>query len=145
MIALDTNLLVYAHRQAMPLHGRARDCIAQLAAGTQRWGLPDACLHEFYAIVTNARVFSPASTTAQAIDQVNAWLESPSCQVLHSTTEHWPVLRQLAANAALMGGQIYDARIAAICIENGVTELWTADRDFARFPALRFRNPLPHD
>lgn len=143
MIAVDTNLLVYAHRREMPLHNRACELVGQLATGSQRWGIPDACLHEFYAIVTNHRVFSPPSTTGQAIDQINAWLESPTCRVIHSTTEHWPVLSQLADRAALMGGQIYDARIAAICLENGVSELCTADRDFARFPALKSRNPLP--
>lgn len=71
-----------------------------------------------------------------------AWLESPQAHVLHSSALHWSILADLTRKAKLRGGQFHDARIAAICIENGVSVLWSADRDFGRFKALRTENPL---
>lgn len=94
------------------------------------------------AVVTNPRIFKPASPHEQALAQVDAWLASPRAQVLHSESQHWTVLSELTRRARLRGGQFHDARIAAICIENGVSVLWSADRDFGRFKSLRTLNPL---
>ena len=110
--------------------------------GILTWGIPVSCLHEFLAVVTNGKVFRPPSSQEQAIAQVDAWLAAPSAQVLHSGAQHWPVLSELARKAHVQGGQFHDARIAAICLENGVDELLSADRDFSRFKALRVVNPL---
>lgn len=142
MIAVDTNLLVYAHRRETPFHQEAKTAIAELAERGQRWGIPVHCLHEFYAITSNARIFSPPSTPEQVVSQIEAWLESPHCHVLHGSQQHWRILQTLALNGKVTGGQIHDARIAATCLENGVIELWTADRDFSKFPALKAHNPL---
>ena len=142
MVAVDTNVLVYAHRAESAFHTRAFECIRQLAEGAQPWGLPASCLHEFLAIVTNPKIFNPASSYEQALAQVDAWLASPQAHVLHSGSQHWRVLSELTRKAKLRGGQFHDARIAAICIENGVSVLWTADRDFGRFRALKTLNPL---
>lgn len=144
MIAVDTNILVYAHRGESVFHAEAFRCLTGLAEGARAWAIPDACIHEFLAVVTNPRVFTPASTTSQALAQVNAWLASPSVEVLYARALHWDTLSRLAIAARLMGGQFHDARIAAICIENGVSEFWTADRDFSRFPELNTHNPLLH-
>jgi predicted nucleic acid-binding protein len=100
------------------------------------------CLVEFYAKVTHPRVYKPASTTAQALEQVEIWFESPSLQVLTESAQTWSVTRDLLAAAQIAGDPAYDARIAAVCLQHGVTELWTTDRDYLRFPALRVRNPL---
>ncbi len=142
MIAVDTNILVYAHRVEAPFHEAAHVCVKGLAEGAQAWGIPVSCLHEFLAVVTNPKVFKPASSVAQATAQVDAWLASPRAHVLHSGAHHWPVLSGLARSAKLQGGQFHDARIAAICLEHGVRELWTADRDFSRFKGLKTVNPL---
>lgn len=142
MIALDTNLLIHAHRRDSSFHGPASECLAELAAGRAMWCLPWPCLHEFYGIVTHPRVFRPPSTPAEAADQIDAWLECPSLVLLTETDAHWPTLRSLVTAARLAGPPVHDARIAALCIQHGVSELWTADRDFSRFPALRTRNPL---
>ena len=142
MIAVDTNLLVYAHRGESPFHAQAFECLRALAEGTQRWGIPVSCLHEFLAVVTHPKVFSPASTGPQALAQVSAWLASPQAEVLHSGAQHWRILAELATAAKLQGGQFHDARIAALCIENGVSLLWSADRDFGRFKRLKTVNPL---
>ena len=142
MIAVDTNILVYAHRQDSEFHIEAAACMVTVAEGAQPWGIPVSCLHEFLSVVTNPKVFAPASTTEQALAQVDAWLASPQASVLHSGLQHVAVLSDLSRKAKLKGGQFHDARIAAICIENAVTVLWTADRDFGRFKALKTVNPL---
>jgi uncharacterized protein len=142
MIAVDTNILVYAHRKECEFNDAASECMVSLAEGSQPWGIPVSCLHEFLSVVTNPKVFAPASTTDQALAQVDAWLASPQASVLHSGLQHVAVLSDLSRKAKLKGGQFHDTRIAAICIENAVTVLWTADRDFGRFKALKTVNPL---
>ena len=76
------------------------------------------------------------------IDQIDAWLESPSLVLLSEDAAHWQRLRALVRSAKVAGPRIHDARIAAICDQNGISELWTIDRDFSRFPDLRVHNPL---
>jgi uncharacterized protein len=144
MIAVDTQILVYAHRPEMPLHERARRCMSSLAQGTSRWAIPLHCLVEFYGLVTNRQIFRAVASSSpdQAIDQIDAWLESPMASVLADDVATWPVLRDLLGHAQITGPSAHDARVAAVCLRHGVTELWTNDRDFLRFPALRVRNPL---
>ena len=142
MIALDTNLLVYAHREDSPFHVAALDCLTACAEGRAAWALPWPCVHEFYAIVTHPRIYSPPTPPELALDQIDAWLESPSLVLLAESARHWPVLRPLITQARLAGPAVHDARIAALCQQHGVRELWTADRDFGRFPSLKTVNPL---
>jgi uncharacterized protein len=142
VIALDTNLLVYAHREDSPWHAEAYQAVAGLAEGTAPWGIPWPCVHEFLAIVTHPRIYSPPTPLAVALDQVGAWLESPSVVVLAETTGYWPHLRGILEASRAAGPQIHDARVAAICRLHGVRELWMADRDFGRFTGVRVRNPL---
>jgi uncharacterized protein len=142
VIAVDTNVLVYAHRAESEFFDAASACIKSLAEGARPWGIPVNCVHEFLAVVTNPKVFTPASTTDQALAQIDAWLASPQASVLHSGQQHWKVLADLSRKAKLKGGQFHDARIAAVCLENAVTVLWTADRDFSRFKGLKTVNPL---
>ena len=142
MIAVDTNVLVYAHRGESVFHTQAFECLKSLAEGSQPWGIPVCCLHEFLSVVTDPKVFKPASRFDQALTQADAWLASPQAHVLHSGSQHWQVLSSLTRKARLQGGQFHDARIAAICIENGVSVLWSADRDFGRFKTLKTVNPL---
>ncbi len=142
MIAVDTNILVYAHRGECTFHDAAFECLRSLAEGAQRWGIPVSCAHEFLAVVTNPKVFRPASSYGQGLEQMDAWLAAPHAQLLHSGPQHWRILAELARKARLQGGQFHDARIAAVCMENSVSVLWTADRDFGRFKALKTVNPL---
>lgn len=142
MIALDTNLLVYAHRRDNPFHATAAALVRQLANGASVWAIPWPCLHEFHGIATSQRVYSPASTPEQAITQIEIWMESPGLHLLSETAAHWPQLRTLLGNGKVHGAMVHDARVAALCLAHGVHELWSADRDFNRFPALRVRNPL---
>jgi len=142
MIAVDTNLLVYAHRGDSVWHTGARKAVTGLAEGRGAWAIPWPCLHEFLAIVTHPRIYRPATSLARALDQVSAWLESPSLVTLAENESYWPVLQECSAAGRVAGAQVHDARIAALCIAHGVRELWTHDRDFGRFPALAVRNPL---
>ncbi|HKW85374.1 MAG TPA: TA system VapC family ribonuclease toxin [Burkholderiaceae bacterium] len=142
MIGVDTNLLVYAHRRESTFHDKALEALGTLAASVSAWAIPWPCIHEFYGVVTNARAFKPASTISEASAQVAAWLESPSLVLLHEGANHWAALHRLLVAGRVVGGQVHDARIAAICIEHGVREFWSADRDFNRFPSLTVRNPL---
>ncbi len=142
MIAVDTNLLVYAHRRESTFHAPARQALSALATAGAAWAIPWPCLHEFYSVVTNPRAFKPASTVAQACAQLSAWMASPSLVLLHEGPNHWPALQALLGAGRVVGGQVHDARIAAICLEHQVRELWSADRDFNRFPSLTVRNPL---
>ncbi len=142
MIAVDTNLLVYGHREDSPWHDAAYKRIAELAEGRAPWAIPWPCLHEFIAVVTHPRIYAPPTPLAGALDQVEAWLESPSLVLLAETEGYWPELRNLLEQGRIAGAQVHDARVAAICLVHGVRELWTVDRDFGRFPTLTIRNPL---
>ncbi len=142
MIAVDTNLLVYAHRSDSEWHDRAADAIRGLAEGRAAWAIPWPCVHEFLAIVTHPRIYDPPSPMTAAIDQVEAWLESPTLTLLYEGPGYWPVLRELLESSRVTGPRVHDARVAAICRAHGVTQIWTADRDFGRFADLVTRNPL---
>lgn len=142
MIAVDSNLLVYAHRRDAPWHGEARERVRALAEGLPAWAIPWPCIHEFLSIVTHPRIFDPPSTLEQALTQVDAWMASPSLVLLAEDDEYWGGLRALLARARVAGPRVHDARIAALCLRHGVSELWTADRDFGRFTDLTTRNPL---
>lgn len=142
MIAVDTNVLVYAHRRDAPFHAAASRCIAELAQSRAAWALPWPCVHEFIGIVTHPRIYKTPSSAGQAFDQVDAWLESPTVSMLGEGASYWETLKALVASGRITGPQVHDARIAALCLQHGVRELWTADRDFGRFTALKTRNPL---
>ena len=142
MIAVDTNVLVYAHREDSPWHEAASVRMVDLAEGRAPWAIPWPCLHEFLAIVTHPRIYAPPTPLDAALDQVEAWMESPSLVLLSETEGYWMELRAAVQSGRVAGAQVHDARIAAICGTHGIRELWTADRDFSRFPGLNVRNPL---
>jgi hypothetical protein len=142
VIAVDTNILVYAHRADSPWHEPAKQVVRDLAAGSAPWGIPWPCVHEFLAITTHPRIFVPPTPLPLALDQVDAWFESPSVRVLGESPAYWATFRDLALSGKLAGPVMHDGRVAALCREHGVAELWSADRDFGRFPVLRVRNPL---
>jgi toxin-antitoxin system PIN domain toxin len=142
MIAVDTNLLVYAHREDSPWHARAFERLAFLAESSAPWAIPWPCIHEFLAIVTSPRIYNPPTPLDLALDQVDAWFESPGLQLISESSDHWPLTRQLLLDSKARGGMVHDARIAAICLQHGIRELWSADRDFSRFSSLRTINPL---
>lgn len=142
MIAVDTNVLVHAHRMESPWFEPASGRIRELAEGATRWAIPWPCVHEFLSTVTSPRIFKPPTPLARALEQVEIWLESPSLVLLGELGDHWTELSRIVTESDVIGPKIHDARIATLCRQHGVRVLWTADRDFSRFPWLRTENPL---
>ena len=142
MIAIDTNLLVYAHRSDTPSHDAALRLLQQLTESSEPWAIPWPCVHEFIAVVTGPAFGKWATPLDVALDTIRQILAQPRCTVLSETDRHFDLLAALCQHAHLRGGAIHDARIAALCIAHQVDELWSCDRDFNRFPDLRVRNPL---
>lgn len=142
MIAVDTNILVYAHREDSQWHDVAYSRIVNLAEGRAPWAIPWPCIHEFLAIVTHPKIYAPPTPLPGALDQVKAWMESPSLILLSESENYWSELRDTLDAGRIAGPQVHDARIAALCKLHGIRELWSADRDFGRFAGLKFRNPL---
>jgi toxin-antitoxin system PIN domain toxin len=142
VIAVDTNILVYAHREDSEWHDRAERAVRGLAESVGAWALPWPCIHEFLAITTHPRIFRTPTPVAAALDQVDAWLESPSVMTLSEDEGYWTVFGHLVRDGRVTGPRLHDARVAALCLSHSVGELWAADRDFSMFPALHVRNPL---
>jgi len=143
MIAVDTNLLVYAHRRESRHHEGARHILRGLAEGREPWAIAWPCLYEFASVATNPRIWrQAASSPDQAWQQIAAWTGSPSLSLLTETDEFLPVLERFLRRPRVRGPVVHDARVAAIYIAHAVEELLTADRDFTLFPELPTRNPL---
>jgi hypothetical protein len=142
VIALDTNVLVYARRAEVPFHRQARKLLQELAEGDRPWALAWPCVYEFLRVVTHPRVFDPPTGLEAAVEDLESLLESPSLVLLGEGPAHPAALRQAVLSARATGNLVHDAHIAALLLEHGVRELWTADRDFARFPGLRAHYPF---
>lgn len=142
MNAVDTNLLVYAHRQDSTFHAAARRVIRELAEGSGPWSIPWPCVHEFVAVVTNPRIWKVPTPLETALAEVNAWRQSPKLFLLAEHDDYFAVLEELLLESRVHGAKVHDARIAALALYHRVHTLLTADRDFSRFPRLKTRNPL---
>lgn len=132
MNAVDTNVLIYAHRAEMPLHDVGVARLTELAEGDAPWGIPIFCVGEFVRVVTHARVFVPPTTLVQALAFIGALAESPSMRFLAPDAEYWSLFSTIATAANATGNLAFDAQIAAVCVAHGA-RLITADRDFSRF------------
>lgn len=142
MRAIDTNVLIYAEITSSQHHRRARQVLTELAEGTAPWALPWPCIYEFLRVVTHPRVFHPPVPLEIVLADVKAMTDSPSVLLLSETDRHVELMTSLAKEAGVSGNLIHDAHIAALCLEHGVTELISADRDFLRFKTLKIVNPF---
>ncbi len=134
MKAVDTNVLVYAHREELPQHKKARDILVGLAEGDDPWGLPVFCMGEFLRVISHPRVFDPPFTVDEAATALGRVLASPTIVILNPG-ERFPILLDQAVREAdARGNLVFDAQIVAVCREAGVTSFITGDRDFRRFP-----------
>jgi hypothetical protein len=123
VIAVDTNILVYAHREESEWHEQAERAVRGLAEGAATWAIPWPCVHEFLAITTHPRIFRAPSPLEVALDQIDAWFESPSIVMLAEDAAYWGTLRTLVAQARIEGPRVHDARVAALCLRHAVGEL----------------------
>ena len=142
MIAVDSNLLIYAHKKDSPFHAAAAELVDSLRHQPTAWAIPWPCIHEFIGIATHPGIYKPASTLAEALGFVDSLLASPQLHLLAESPGYFEKLRDISTTARLKGPRIHDARIAALCLHHGVSELWSADRDFSAFPQLKVRNTL---
>lgn len=141
MILIDANLLLYAYDVESPRHEPARRWLERMLGDEPDVRFALATLLAFVRIGTEPRVFVRPLSAKVAIDTVSSWLERPNVAVAHPTERHWLVLADVAASSGIRGARMSDAHLAALTMEHGAT-LMTTDRDFARFPKLRFRDPL---
>jgi len=142
VIALDTNLLVYARRAEAPGHAKAQRLLEGLAQGPRPWALAWPCIYEFLRVVTHPRVFDPPTDLETAVEDLESLLASPSLVLLGEGPSHLASMRHAVLSARATGNLVHDAHIAALLMEHGVRELWTADRDLARFTGLKVVHPL---
>jgi toxin-antitoxin system PIN domain toxin len=136
VIAIDTNILVHANREESPLHAAALRAVRRLAEGDEAWALPVYCVGEFLRVVSHDRLFDPPTPVMEAVDSVESLLSSPAARLLAPGDRHLGLLRSLIEESHVRGNLLFDAQIAAVCLEHGATTLLTEDRDFARFRSL---------
>jgi uncharacterized protein len=141
VIVLDANLLLYAYDSTAANHRRARVWIEQTFSGGSLVGIPWQTVHAFLRIVTNTSLPGQRFTAEEAVEIVDQWLEQPNVRLLAPGEDHWRLLQQMMVSGQARGRTTTDAQLAAITLEYG-GELCTTDRDFARFPNLRWSNPL---
>jgi toxin-antitoxin system PIN domain toxin len=141
VIAVDTNVLVYAHRPEVPEHDAARSALRRLLVASESWGVPWTVAYEFLSVVTQPRIWMEPTTPDGALAALAAWGDQGAV-FLPEGSGHRTVLARLLHAAPVRGGRVFDARVAATCLDHGVRELWSVDRDFGRFAGLRVVNPL---
>jgi len=142
MQAIDTNILIHAEVQSSQHHASALKILQGLAEGALPWAIPWPCIYEFLPVVTHPRVFHPPVPLNIALEDLQQLLASPSLFLLAETGQHAALLDQVLRQAGATGNLIYDAHIVALCLEHGVSELITGDRDFSRFAGLTIINPF---
>jgi toxin-antitoxin system PIN domain toxin len=141
VIVIDANLLIYSYDRDSAHHKKSRVWVGEVGSGGEAGGLPWQSVSAFLRVITNRRLSGMRVSLQQAVQVVDEWLQQPNVQILVPADEHWSVLRQMILEGQASGPLVSDAEIAAITIEHGAV-LHTADRDFARFPGLRWKNPL---
>ena len=141
MILLDANLLIYAHISSFPQHTRALTWLDGQLSGGGPVGLPWASILAFLRIVTNPRVFERPESAAHAWRQVTTWLDVEAVWIPEPAERHRDVLGSLINMDGIQANLVPDAHLAALAIEHGLV-LCSTDGDFARFPELRWQNPL---
>jgi len=141
MIVLDVNLLIYAYDKTCNEHERARAWVEEVFFGNETVGLPWQTISAFLRILTYPGVMGERFTMPQALEIIEQWLEYPHVRVIAPGEDHWRLFREMLLKGDVRGKMTSDAALAALTIESGGV-LYTNDRDFARFPGLRWVNPL---
>lgn len=142
LIAVDTNVLVYAAHGNSPNHRVAAGLLQRLAVAAEPWAIPWPCVYEFLKIMTHARSLERPWTPEVAVEEAEKLLGAPGAQALGETSRHAAVMSAVIRQSQCRSNQMHDAHIWALCLEHGVSELWSADRDFHRFRGLKLHNPF---
>lgn len=142
MQAIDTNVLIYAEISSSRFHQPARKLLIDLAEGETAWAIPWPCIYEFLRVVTHPRVYHPPVPLPVALEDVHKILQSPALVLLQETPLHADFMEAVLSRSGSIGNLVHDAHIAALCLEHGVTEFITGDRDFFRFQGLKVKNPF---
>lgn len=142
MIAIDTNLLVYAHRGGLPEHRAARRAIQTASRDVRGWGIPLPCIAEFWSVVTHPASAGGPSTAPQAHAFLKALIVEAGAAVWLPHEGFWERLARLAAHLRVQGARVFDLQIALTAFENGASEMWTHDVNFAALPGLLVQDPL---
>lgn len=141
MILVDANILLYAEDQTSPRHERARRWWDEQLSGDRPVCLCWCVLCAFIRIGTNPRVFEHPLSLEQAISRVQSWLDQPCVRLVYPTERHWAILQELLVAGQAVANLVTDAHLAALSVEHNC-ELFSTDADFARFPRIKWRNPL---
>ncbi len=141
MIVLDANLLIYSYNSGSSHHAGARAWLENTLSSIEVVGLPWQAVSAFLRVMTNPKLPAERFDLEQAARIVDLWLAHPNVQVLTPGAGYWPLFRRMVIEGRAAGPRVSDAEIAALTMEYGGV-LYTADRDFARFPGLRWENPL---
>jgi toxin-antitoxin system PIN domain toxin len=141
MILPDVNVLVYAHREDAPRHADYKAWVEHLLNGDQAYGCADLVLSGFVRVVTHPRIFNPPSSPEAALAFAQVMRGQPNAVPTRPGPRHWGIFAGLCAAAGVKGNLVADAYLAALAIESG-SEWVTTDRDYARFPGLKWRHPL---
>jgi uncharacterized protein len=141
MQLVDVNILIYAFREESLDHVRYRQWFENFAGGGEAFATAELVLSSFLRLVTNAQIFRPGTPWRRAIAFVDAIRRQPGCVLIAPGPRHWGIFVDLCEDLSATGNLVADAYLAALAIEHGC-EWLTADRDFARFPGLRWRHPL---
>jgi predicted nucleic acid-binding protein len=142
VIAVDTNLLVYAHRSGVPEHASAQRAIERASGNPRGWGVALAAIAEFWMNVTHPAAAGGPSSTQQARDFIAALFGDGPGIVWTPRELFWSRFLQLASDLDVRGVRIFDLQIALTAFDNGATEIWTHDKNFATIPGLRVHDPL---
>lgn len=142
MIGLDTNILVYAHREGTSHHQEAYDLVRRFSESPTPYALFWPSLYEFLRIVTHHGAFDPPSTQAEALAAVEAFIAPPAVRVLAETAAHGRILHQVLSETNARGNLVHDAHLVALALEHGVHEILTFDEDFRRFRQITITNPF---
>ena len=141
MIVCDANLLIYSYNAGSARHAKARAWLEEIFSGIEVVGLPWQAASAFLRVMTNRKLPGECFSLVQATQIVDLWLTHPSVRVLIPGDHYWLLFRRMLIEGQASGALVSDAEIAALTLEYGGV-LYTADRDFARFPGLRWKNPL---
>lgn len=141
MILVDANLLLYAYHPRAEQHEASRAWLEAILSGSQIVRFTWLTLWAFLRISTNSRVFERPLSAVEAGAAVSSWLAQPTVGILDPGERHWEILQKLMKEGQTAGPLVMDAVLASLAIEHGAT-LYTTDRDFARFPGLKWTNPL---